>query len=100
MFDSIGLKPIDPRVLRPGPPRFFGDWVDTVESQRLLKFQRHSLDDILHELRSSLGPMRWLLRADRKSVVSGKSVSVRVDLGGRRIMNNKNNTKIALYILH
>src|SRR3546814_12849273 len=26
---------------------------------------------------------------DRKSVVSGKSVSVRVDLGGRRIMNKK-----------
>src|SRR3546814_14045526 len=28
--------------------------------------------------------------ADRKSVVSGKSVSVRVDLGGRRIINKKN----------
>src|SRR3546814_19151543 len=27
---------------------------------------------------------------DRKSVVSGKSVSVRVDLGGRRIIKNKN----------
>src|SRR3546814_12952417 len=27
---------------------------------------------------------------DRKSVVKGKSVSVRVDLGGRRIMNKKN----------
>src|SRR3546814_3428447 len=26
---------------------------------------------------------------DRKSVVEGKSVSVRVDLGGRRIINNK-----------
>src|SRR3546814_20484629 len=26
---------------------------------------------------------------DRKSVVSGKSVSVRVDLGGRRIIKNK-----------
>src|SRR3546814_11226202 len=26
---------------------------------------------------------------DRKSVVSGKSVSVRVDLGGRRLINNK-----------
>src|SRR3546814_19857012 len=26
---------------------------------------------------------------DRKSVVSGKSVSVRVDLGGRRIINKK-----------
>src|SRR3546814_17811406 len=31
-------------------------------------------------------------RADRKSVVSGKSVSVRVDLGGRRIIKKNNNT--------
>src|SRR3546814_18770125 len=31
---------------------------------------------------------RW---GDRKSVVSGKSVSVRVDLGGRRIIKKKNN---------
>src|SRR3546814_12579008 len=30
---------------------------------------------------------------DRKSVVSGKSVSVRVDLGGRRIIKKKNTTK-------
>src|SRR3546814_20715260 len=29
---------------------------------------------------------------DRKSVVSGKSVSVRVDLGGRRILKKKKNT--------
>src|SRR3546814_15082993 len=29
---------------------------------------------------------------DRKSVVSGKSVSVRVDLGGRRIIQNKSQT--------
>src|SRR3546814_14111948 len=28
-------------------------------------------------------------RADRKSVVEGKSVSVRVELGGRRIKKNK-----------
>src|SRR3546814_17814442 len=38
---------------------------------------------------------RWLsvwekvTRLDRKSVVSGKSVSVRVDLGGRRIIKKK-----------
>src|SRR3546814_13467944 len=31
---------------------------------------------------------RWAM-ADRKSVVSGKSVSVRVDLGGRRIIKKK-----------
>src|SRR3546814_1491829 len=39
------------------------------------------------------GPGRGGLRdypADRKSVVQGKSVSVRVDLGGRRIIKQKN----------
>src|SRR3546814_19512431 len=30
---------------------------------------------------------------DRKSVVEGKSVSVRVDLGGRRIINKKTRVK-------
>src|SRR3546814_16114345 len=30
-----------------------------------------------------------LVRVDRKSVVQGKSVSVRVDLGGRRIIKKK-----------
>src|SRR3546814_13910667 len=34
---------------------------------------------------------RARLAIDRKSVVSGKSVSVRVDLGGRRIIKKKNN---------
>src|SRR3546814_12856898 len=32
-------------------------------------------------------------KLDRKSAVSGKSVSVRVDLGGRRILKKKTNTK-------
>src|SRR3546814_12090492 len=30
---------------------------------------------------------------DRKSVVKGKSVAVRVDLGGRRIIRKKNNSR-------
>src|SRR3546814_18021914 len=34
---------------------------------------------------------------DRKSVVPGKSVSVRVDLGGRRILKNNINTKTINY---
>src|SRR3546814_13280565 len=33
-------------------------------------------------------------RRDRKSVVSGKSVSVRLDLGGRRIIKKKINRKL------
>src|SRR3546814_17640213 len=36
---------------------------------------------------------------DRKSFVSGKSVSVRVDLGGRSIINKKN-TKLQMQILN
>src|SRR3546814_20600957 len=32
---------------------------------------------------------RWQARRDRQSVVSGKSVSVRVDLCGRRIIKNQ-----------
>src|SRR3546814_18648698 len=33
---------------------------------------------------------RFPYRGERKSVVSGKSVAVRVDLGGRRIIKKKN----------
>src|SRR3546814_11624484 len=33
-----------------------------------------------------------ILHIDRKSVVSGESVSVRVDIGGRRIIEQKKNT--------
>src|SRR3546814_12113082 len=39
-------------------------------------------------------PEIWQVYLDRKSVVSGKSVSVRVDLGGRRIINKKLQTII------
>src|SRR3546814_19578625 len=42
-------------------------------------------------------PDRWRdngQRADRKSVVSGMSVSVRVDLGGRRLLNKKKTKKL------
>src|SRR3546814_13892352 len=38
-------------------------------------------------------PGRNLSPADRKSVVEGKSVSVRVDLGGRRIIKKKKKKK-------
>jgi len=61
MFGCLGLRPIRREVLRPGPAYFFGDWLDTDESQRLLAFQRHSLDDILAEFRAKAGYRRWLL---------------------------------------
>src|SRR3546814_16691828 len=41
--------------------------------------------------RITLGSWPALSIKDRKSVVEGKSVSVRVDLGGRRIIKKKQN---------
>src|SRR3546814_13757599 len=41
------------------------------------------------DLDDGVGALQRHDEADRKSVVSGKSVSVRVDLGGRRIIKNK-----------
>src|SRR3546814_17917469 len=38
-------------------------------------------------------------RLDRKSVVQGKSVTVRVALGCRRLSNNKSNTNNAKHVL-
>src|SRR3546814_15718781 len=53
-----------------------------------------SVSSIVGSLSGNLGRTRRCLRAeaDRKSVVEGKSVSVSVDLGGRRIITKKNNT--------
>lgn len=62
ILTTAGLKPLAPEALRPGPPYFFGDWLDTSESQKLLRFQRNSLDDIFAELKANLGYKRWLMK--------------------------------------
>src|SRR3546814_12725633 len=51
----------------------------------------HPTDDRLGTETESLEPVEGDLQ-DRKSVVKGKSVSVRVDFGGRRIMKKNKNT--------
>src|SRR3546814_10946496 len=50
---------------------FFGGW--------------REVDNLLNTVREDTN----IWRQDRKSVVEGKSVSVRVNLGGRRIIKNK-----------
>lgn len=59
---AMGMRPLKPASLRPGPPFFFGDWLDTEESQRLLRFQRSSLDDIVSEMKDRAGFRRLLLK--------------------------------------
>src|SRR3546814_16483044 len=55
-----------------------------------MSFASAGISVVLHDLSAeSLTRAAETIR-DRKSVVSGKSVSVRVELGGRRIINKKN----------
>jgi nucleoside-diphosphate-sugar epimerase len=62
LFDALGLGPLNPRAFKPGAPYFFGDWLDTAESQALLQFQRHSLDDYFDTLRRQVGWKRHLMK--------------------------------------
>src|SRR3546814_15236735 len=81
-----------------------GDRRDQLDVHRHVVTRHHHLDTLrqLHhtghvggaevELRAVVGEERRMtatLFLDRKDVVQGKSVSVRVDLGGRRIINKK-----------
>lgn len=62
VLGASGLGPLRPTAFRPGPPYFYGDWVDTAESQKLLAFQRHGIDDIVADLKASAGLKRPLLK--------------------------------------
>src|SRR3546814_18783641 len=75
------------------------DWSSDVCSSDLTKDEQFMADGEFDWLPGAGGAAWTLCEAapcdacvtrDRKSVVSGKSVSVRVDLGGRRIIKNKN----------
>jgi nucleoside-diphosphate-sugar epimerase len=44
------------------------DWIDTSESQALLNYQRHTLDDFLKDRIDSLGPRRAELIAQREKI--------------------------------
>ncbi|OBK30714.1 hypothetical protein A5634_15650 [Mycobacterium asiaticum] len=61
---GIGPIPID-AYFRSDPPRFFGDWVDTAESQRLLQYQTRGLDDQLRDMQKEFGMLVPLIRLVR-----------------------------------
>lgn len=53
---GVGMLPAEAFARAP----FYTDWLDTAESQRLLRYQRYGLDDYARELRRKLG-VRWVL---------------------------------------
>src|SRR3546814_18567052 len=90
---KAGLEPV------PGSATPWLQPVPFVESEPLTSratFKRHGRDIRLED-DSVIGAGRAaavsLEDVDRKSVVSGKGVAVRVDLGGRRISKKKNKQK-------
>ena len=58
---GVGMLPAEAFALTP----YSTDWLDTAESERLLRYQRHTLDDYLRDLRAALGWRRWLIRLFR-----------------------------------
>lgn len=51
-----------------GSTPFCTDWVDTTESQKLLRYQHHDFEDYVHDMLSLLGYKRHLIRLFRPLV--------------------------------
>jgi len=66
LMSTIGIGPIPVDAFaRNDPPRFFGDWVDTDDSQSLLQYQRRGLDEQLADMKKDFGVLVPLIRLVR-----------------------------------
>jgi nucleoside-diphosphate-sugar epimerase len=63
MMSAIGIGPLPAEAfVRTEVRRFFGDWMDTEESQRLLRYQRRGLGELKADMRRDLGAIAPLIR--------------------------------------
>ncbi|MHB1134329.1 MAG: NAD-dependent epimerase/dehydratase family protein [Chloroflexota bacterium] len=60
VLEAVGVGMLPERVFTTRP--FATDWLDTAESERVLSFQRRTLDDYVDDLRRRLGWRRPLIR--------------------------------------
>lgn len=60
ILDAMGIGMLPEEAF--GTKPFAVDWLDTTESQRLLRYQRHTLDDYIREMTARLGYRRYLIR--------------------------------------
>jgi nucleoside-diphosphate-sugar epimerase len=63
VLDAFGVGMLPDWAFRTEP--FGTDWLDTVESQQVLRFQRHTLADYVSDVRAALGPKRQAVIALR-----------------------------------
>ncbi len=59
MLEAMGIGALPEEAFTDKP--YVTDWLDTEESQRLLRYQRHSFDDIRHEIADLLGWRRFIM---------------------------------------
>jgi nucleoside-diphosphate-sugar epimerase len=65
-FDEIGIGALPAKAFSSVP--YHTDWLDTDESERLLRYQRHTFEDYLRETRHSIGPARAAIQVLRPFV--------------------------------
>ena len=69
MMSAMGIGPLPAAAfVRTEVRRFFGDWLDTEESQRLLQYQKRGLGDLKVDMRKDLGAIVPLIRLLRPVV--------------------------------
>ncbi len=66
VLDGMGIGPLPADAFTTTP--FPTDWLDTEESQRLLHYQRYTLDDYVKDMKKMLGLRRHLVRLTRPLV--------------------------------
>jgi nucleoside-diphosphate-sugar epimerase len=60
LFDAMGMGKLPKRAF--SDRYLYGDWLDTDESERLLRFQKHSYEDFLGQTRAVIGRQRPVIR--------------------------------------
>ncbi len=66
VLEGLGVGVLPEEAFTSTP--FATDWLDTTESQQLLQYQRHTLDDYVQDMKARLGHRRHLVRAFRPLV--------------------------------
>jgi nucleoside-diphosphate-sugar epimerase len=65
-FEEVGIGALPAEAF--GSVPYHTDWLDTSEGERLLRYQRHSFEDFVHETRRSIGPARLVIQLLRPLV--------------------------------
>jgi nucleoside-diphosphate-sugar epimerase len=77
LMSAIGIGPLPAEAfVRTEPRRFFGDWLDTEESERLLRYQRRGVSELKADMKKELGaivPLVRLLRPVARWYVTRRS---------------------------